>query len=815
MSLFKCKMCGGTVEFENGATVGVCDSCGTKQTLPRLDDDRKANLYDRANHFRRNNEYDKAMSIYEQILNEDSTDAESYWSIVLCKYGIEYVEDPTTHNRVPTVNRVQFTSVVADEDYKKAIEYADISQKIIYEEEAAAIDRIQKGILEISEKEEPFDVFICYKETDNNGRRTQDSVFANDMYHQLVQEGFKVFFSRITLEDKLGSAYEPYIFAALNSAKVMIVLGTKPEFFNAVWVKNEWSRYLALIKKGEKKVLIPAYKDMDPYDLPEEFSHLQAQDMTKLGFMQDLIRGIKKIVNVDGPIVIDRDVSTVGMGANVNSLLKRVSIFLEDENWIEADKYSEKVLDLEPENAQAYLGKLLAELKVSRQNDLSLSKHTFENSINYQKAVRFGEDEFSSSLRYDCAVCAMNAAETEKTYKNAMELFSQIPNYRDADELARQCSDKAEASRKNAIYESARAKVVSNKSEKIDDYECAIKLYSEILGWKDADKQIEACKNRIAGIKVREEEKKRLEERLLEQTRIAERKAKNKRKILIAIVAVALLLCVGFAIVKNTVIVPTQKLNNAQEMIDSGEYVEAYNILYGLNYKNSEELLESIMPQYNHELLIESLSNATEGSYVYFGSYEQDNNSSNGQESIEWLVLAKDGNRLLLVSKYILDCQPYNTSLTGVTWETCSLREWLNDSFINTAFTEDEQSLIPSVSVSVSVSAGSDTGYQNSTRPGNNVTDRVFILSAPEAMQYFNRDSERMCQGTEYSLAHGVNTSLFEDDGYGWWWVRTPGCYSDHQMHVGWDGEITGYYGIYVDCDECGVRPVLWVEYDA
>ncbi|MGN1202570.1 MAG: TIR domain-containing protein, partial [Eubacterium sp.] len=295
MSIFKCKMCGGTLEINNNETVGVCEYCGTKQTLPKLDDDKKINLYDRANHFRRNNDYDKAMSIYENILNEDKTDAEAYWSLVLCRYGIEYVEDPATHKRVPTVNRAQFTSVFMDEDYKSAIEYADPVQKSVYEAEAKAIDEIQKGILEISQKEEPFDVFICYKETDANGRRTQDSVLANDLYHQLTQEGFKVFFSRITLEDKLGTAYEPYIFAALNSAKVMVVIGTKPEYFNAVWVKNEWSRYLALIRNGAKKVLIPAYRDMDPYDLPEEFSHLQAQDMSKLGFMQDLIRGIRKI----------------------------------------------------------------------------------------------------------------------------------------------------------------------------------------------------------------------------------------------------------------------------------------------------------------------------------------------------------------------------------------------------------------------------------------------------------------------------------------------------------------------------------------
>ena len=299
MALFKCKMCGGALEINNNETVATCEYCGTKQTLPKLDDDRRANLYDRANHFRRNNEFDKAIGIYEQILDEDNTDAEAYWSLVLCRFGIEYVEDPSSHKRIPTVNRAQFTSIFDDDNYKSALQYADGYQRNIYEEEAKAINEIQKGILAISSQEEPFDVFICYKETDNNGRRTPDSVLANDLYHQLTQEGFKVFFARITLEDKLGSAYEPYIFAALNSAKVMVVLGTKPEFFNAVWVKNEWSRYLALIKQGQKKMLIPAYKDMDPYDLPEEFSHLQAQDMSKLGFMQDLIRGIKKIAEAD------------------------------------------------------------------------------------------------------------------------------------------------------------------------------------------------------------------------------------------------------------------------------------------------------------------------------------------------------------------------------------------------------------------------------------------------------------------------------------------------------------------------------------
>ena len=393
MITFKCKMCGGDLTFEPGASVAECPYCGTNQTLPKLDDDKRANLYDRANHFRRQNEFDKAMAIYEQVLAEDRTDAEAYWSLVLCRYGIEYVEDPASHKRVPTVNRVQYASILADEDYKSALQFADTAQRSVYEAEANAIAEIQKGILDISRKEAPFDVFICYKETDANGRRTPDSVLANDMYHQLTKEGFKVFFSRITLEDKIGTAYEPYIFAALNSAKVMVVLGTKPEYFNAVWVKNEWSRYLALIRNGADKTLVPAYRDMDPYDLPEEFAHLQAQDMGKLGFMQDLIRGIKKILQKDAPKPQTVAQPTVTATANnVAPLLKRAFMFLEDGDFARADDFCEQVLNLDPENGRAYLGKLMVDLQVRRESDLKNQPQPFDGESNYQKIMRFGDD---------------------------------------------------------------------------------------------------------------------------------------------------------------------------------------------------------------------------------------------------------------------------------------------------------------------------------------------------------------------------------------------------------------------------------------
>ncbi len=406
MAVFQCKMCGAPLDVEQNKTTTTCPYCNMVQTLPRINSKKKQELYERAGCLRLQNEYDNAITIYEQILCEDSLDSEAYWGIVLCRYGIEYVEDPKTKKRVPTINRLQFNSILEDEDYQKALENADIGQKDIYVEEGKNIDEIQKGILQISNSEKPFDIFISYKETDQNGRRTQDSVLAHDLYYQLTEAGFKVFYSRITLEDKLGTAYEPYIFAALNSAKVMVVIGTKEEYFNAVWVKNEWNRYLSLIKKGQKKVLIPAYKDMDPYNLPSEFSHLQAQDMSKLGFMQDLIRGIKKVIGEETKKVEPKE-----NNPSITSLLKRAYIFLEDADFKSADEYANKVLDINPECGEAYYIKFMCDYHIQLKNgkyvyncrennyikwgydyqiddDYQIINKIYENS-NYQKALRF------------------------------------------------------------------------------------------------------------------------------------------------------------------------------------------------------------------------------------------------------------------------------------------------------------------------------------------------------------------------------------------------------------------------------------------
>ena len=836
MAIFKCKMCGGTLEFNPGDTVAVCDSCGTKQTLPRLDGDKKANLYDRANHFRRNNEYDKAMSIYEQILAEDNTDAEAYWSLVLCRYGIEYVEDPATGRRIPTVNRAQFTSVFDDDNYKSALRCADAAQKEIYQAEAKAINDIQKGILAISQKEEPFDVFICYKETDSRGARTPDSVLANDLYHQLTQEGFKVFFSRITLEDKLGSAYEPYIFAALNSAKVMVVLGTRPEYFNAVWVKNEWSRYLALIKNGAKKMLIPAYKDMDPYDLPEEFSHLQAQDMGKLGFMQDLIRGIRKIVSSDGQKTAAKPAAPAAAGnTGAAPLLERAFLFLEDGKWPDADTYCEKVLDIDPKNAQAYLGKLMAELQVQKRGQLSDCTQPFDKNENYLKILRFGDEALNTELRgyidiinernethrksavYNNACGIMKSAAAQKAFLKGAELFKSISGFRDADALAAQCLEKAEGCRKDALYTYAKSRMTDWNTASCEE---AIAIFKTIPGWRDADSQMYACQKRIEEIKAKNE------------------KNEKQLKRVVSIALPIICVCIAFVIVLTTVIIPQLKYNKAMNLlesgdydsayalleeisdnetiasskydraikcIDSGDYESAYILLKDISYKDSKEKCANIKTKYNRILM----RKAAVGNKITFGTYEQDNDTSNGAEDIEWLVLAKENNKILVISDKALDCQRYNAIHKEITWEQCSLRKWLNDSFLNTAFSEEERALIQSTTVS----ADKNPQYQY-RNPGNATTDKVFLLSINEVHKYFSDINARECSPTAYAKAQGARTSTYNGVDTCAWWLRSPGSEQSFATSIDDLGWVNSR-GYSVSSFVFSVRPALWIDLDS
>ena len=387
--IIKCKMCGGELNITEGSNICECEFCGTQQTIPNVDSEKKINLFNRANRLRMNAEFDKAATVYASITAEFPEEAEAYWGLCLCKYGIEYVDDPLTGNKIPTCHRTLSKSIMDDSDFDQACENADGVSKRLYREEAKAIDKLQQDILNIVASEEPFDVFICYKETDDNGERTEDSVLAQDIYDFLTEKGLKVFFARITLEDKLGKQYEPYIYAALHSAKVMLAVGTNYEYFDAVWVKNEWARYLDMMRTDKSKTLIPCFKGIDAYDMPREFKNLQALDMGKIGWKQDLVRGIKKLTAKEEepkPEVIQ---TYMGAGTNVENLMKRARLFMEDGEFENAKEYLNKVLDENAEYAPAYVAKVCVDLGFHREDELGNAPNVFMDKPDWKKAIRF------------------------------------------------------------------------------------------------------------------------------------------------------------------------------------------------------------------------------------------------------------------------------------------------------------------------------------------------------------------------------------------------------------------------------------------
>ncbi len=973
--IIKCKMCGGDIDFIPGATYGTCEYCGSTSTIPQAEDENKLNRYNRANHFRRQCEFDKAVAAYEKILEQDDTDAEAHWGAVISRFGIEYVEDPATHQRIPTCHRVQVASILTDEDYLAAVENApDEESRRIYQEEAARIAEIQKGILAISANEKPYDVFICYKETDENGQRTRDSQWAQDVYYGLTEQGLKVFFSRITLEDKLGQQYEPYIFAALNSAKVMVVIGSRPEYFNAVWVKNEWSRYLSLMKHDHKRLLIPCYRDMDPYDLPEELSMLQSQDMSKIGFMQDLLRGIQKVMQqpTSAPQGVRVETATVETNApGVTSLLKRAALFLEDGDTASAREYYDRVLDIDPECAEAYMGKVCAETGCRKESDLGALNYCVDMRGDWQKAVRFASagqkqkyegymasvraqvEEHCHELAIDCACavavgrgsrakmddalkayranCLTKGSEStdysaeenaswhlagyqsirntlaqmaadnaprdvpEGMLKVAAAMFGQIKG---EEERAHQCLVLAEQARQKVIYEKAsarRAAIGTPDLMDAADLEALAKQFGQIPGYKDAKQRAEQClqdaenaretvyndaveamqeaekgnfsfkwekairmlaREGLNGYRDVEELRKQAEQRRkeCENAEEKERKAKERKnkRLTVAFVLVVLIACVvGWFVV--TQVIPNNKYQQAVTLRENGQYEDACTIFWSIaDYSDAKvQITETKYQQANNlnaaarydeayaiymaltgykdvdKLLAEDdnmIAAAARdakfavGNYVTFGTYPQ-TKAGNDATPIEWLVLARDGDKALLISRYALDAQPYNKDYTSVTWETCTLRTWLNGTFYNKAFSSAEQAAI----LTTNVDNSKNQCYSGwSTSGGNNTQDKVFLLSYAEANKYFgvtydnSSNTKSRVAPTAYAIAQGAWTDSFDKTAdradAGHWWLRSPGNYRDYAASVYTNGSL---FGANVDANSGSVRPALWVNIEA
>jgi len=185
---------------------------------------------------------------------------------------------------VATCNYAQGESIFTNENYNEALHNApDNYAATYYEDEARTIDRLNQDILAIASSSDngDFDIFICYKHSaiDNPNLRTEDYDHAKDVYTQLKDMGYKVFFAPETMNKEAGRRYEPFIYNALRTAKIMLVICTRKEHVEWAWVLNEWRRYLRIMEKDYDRYLIPCCHGMNATELPFELEQMQSFDI--------------------------------------------------------------------------------------------------------------------------------------------------------------------------------------------------------------------------------------------------------------------------------------------------------------------------------------------------------------------------------------------------------------------------------------------------------------------------------------------------------------------------------------------------------
>ncbi len=245
-----CNQCGGDYEYRNGRW--ICRACGSYKP-ESISTEEEILLYTAYQKLRLT-DFAEAEAEFDDLIRRYPENPSGYWGRLLAKYGIQYERD-FDGRMIPTCYAASIGSVKSASDYKKALRYADAENRAYYVGQAEYMERVRVQWQEKAKHEPPYDIFICYKDSDlaNGIERTKDSYAAQELYTLLTDMGFRVFYSRVSLRGKVGEKYEPYIFHALSTAQVMIVYGSDPEYIQSTWLKNEWMRYTKQIREGKKK----------------------------------------------------------------------------------------------------------------------------------------------------------------------------------------------------------------------------------------------------------------------------------------------------------------------------------------------------------------------------------------------------------------------------------------------------------------------------------------------------------------------------------------------------------------------------------
>jgi len=415
----KCYNCGHDVIIGENPNIGICSHCFAEVPLPK-DLVSLGQAYSHANELLSNSHFQEARDAFREILVRAPIEAAACWGYAVSEYGIEFVQDPATAQLLPTLHRLS-NERFSDYLYvKKAIEYApDYYTKEFYTAQSQLIDSIQSHSLQISRKEDPYDVFICYKKTETGEKRTSDSRIAADLYRELVRRGYKTFFAEETLH--VGEEYEPRIFAALNSAKVLLAIGSREEYYEAVWVKNEWSRYIDLIEtekaQGTRtRLLIPVFYNIPHGQIPaalQKMPHyvdMSASDNPKQ-LLFSLISGHFSGSRKDDVSDLRRQVrgqgGSIRMEASADNFLTRGTIELVNGKFEIAREMFEKALAEAP-SVDAYVGLAMCSEQIRGKEALHQYAGDITKNKFFARAMELAEGDKYTELQEIVRTCIAN-----------------------------------------------------------------------------------------------------------------------------------------------------------------------------------------------------------------------------------------------------------------------------------------------------------------------------------------------------------------------------------------------------------------------
>ena len=493
-----CRACGGALIREGNYL--VCEYCQRKELIDVSDDIHavaRANAWEAL----RKSDFEKATELFEELIVKNDKDYDSQWGLALAKASIVYVNDVAENKKVPTLNNITEESFVEDKHVKTAIALAPTEIAESYKAHAQYIEKVRKEWLEKASKEPPYDVFISFKDSDREHgiTRTTDSQTMQDLYTALVEKGYKVFYSRVTLRDKVAEQYEPYIYNAIKTAKVMIVYGEKAEYFNSTWIKNEWMRFKKRVESGEKhkNALVTVFKGVDPYEIPTALTGgKQGIDLGVISNYEILLNHVKHVVSeskqakkldkieikggqmgkksseIKTETLQTREVGSSAVEASITDkqTLKLVATYAKAGDFVEAEKLLGELLYKNPNNPEYKWQRLLL-LHKTTESAISAKVPSFTASeIDLIKDILATADKKLATTLLNVLYDGANACEQDKCLQilNIILPYS----YDDRDEKIASAFDSAFANRQFEVF---KLLLTTLPSDSVDEYvECII-----------------------------------------------------------------------------------------------------------------------------------------------------------------------------------------------------------------------------------------------------------------------------------------------------------------------------------------------------